>query len=1163
MLPSSNSGIKPKNFEEFQQKKAAATAAAQLPVVPVAKPGAAPKQPTPASSKAAAVAKDAFDDFENEVVLVSNQKTNTLKVESSKPKSKAEIKEDEKKKKAYEENLKKQNLLAKRSEEAEIMRKAVVLHSKPAAAPAAVPKQENEETERIDINAKSNNKPALNVTVVPLKRQFSETYINNALKDLDQIVLNITDSLFKTMVDGKIKEHANPENVSSITTQLKNLAKGLLNLGDIADKQFAKLCEFNFIDSAAKKDYMFLLNWVISNESIDADQVENHRKALHARVYKELTENKIVETFHYPFLDQALFWIFDAKHERPFQDYIQEIDINMTDAEKMEQGKKVCRLVLKALVDIKIELYCNELQRILQTQLGQLLLHQVRDHLVLPLAHVKTEHLMETIQGLKWKEIVDNMIYTLKDHTGATIFGNQGKENYEKFTSKLSFEDVERLKKWKEYLANPNQFSPSERESFEKDRNEYEKLEDRDLYSSSQLSAEDVEKLIQWKEYLSNPKQFSPEERENFEKNRVELEKLATQETEYLRILDEQFWINFSIHHGSVTRARLSNDGKTEIPTSRTVHPVVERIIADKRSRTKEDLAKRSEDNNTDVFFSKKAEQVVDLIFSSDMNGIDFWIQHLSLSDDFKKYASLAMDLAHKVVSTRVFETFDNFAQDKEKTDIAKRMFNKFLKSCVVGLKSKMKEIITQQLKAQLERWSDPDQLKQLFADTLLPNVIIPKLVFIIAKQQFFADFDNYAKLMLGVVNAGSPELEEKKLNDLRKKLYDKTDLQLPNAPLKDLGKAHGDDKINEAGNQSQQFFATTMRPLLENVIAGLKAIREKNGSIDLETVKININSLLNSESPTKELEKNPQYEELIHNLFFEMSDLKNNSSRELWEGSAKKVFTELLISSLDDMRKSPEQLVNLLMGTFSAMYAAGKPCDDALNGPKGKSRQELRDELADLENKRKEIIESSVGQKRSDALQKIGKEINAHPINSTNRKFNDYMRRTTDLIYDFALKAIGDATYSSLRIPLPILRHIPLFGAATAVQKISKSAVLGDPTYFNKLITDLYNQLFGNPLCVRSMTFQIADDLVTALFKESDRIHKETKKVAEKAHNDAQEKARLEKEIAAEAERKRIEQEVEARLRPILEKETREKIRLEQLAAARARPTHKRNASN
>jgi hypothetical protein len=980
--------------------------------------------------------------------------------------------------------------------------------------------------------------PAINqLPVVVLRREYPEAYINRTLQDLDQIAINIADCLYQQLVNPHVV--LAQQLIPKYSGYLYDLTNLLLKLGNLADKGLSKIIDesnnkenpFNndlkelqenkivkntLLNSVLGYNYTNMLEWLISNE-FDKEHTEEHRKAIRLECATEVAKD--LEPFQITYMQHALSWIFDREPNKSFADYVGISDLK---SEPYGQAKAVCRIVLKKLVDIKVRLYCAELNEVLQRRLSDLVVKQMRDHIIRPLVRVETEHLMETIRRLDWKDVIDGVVSTVYEHTNAYL---AGKEKQQLWLSKRTHAEKTLLEKWEAYKKNPEN-----------------------------LAREDQERFAQ------------------------NAEVLASEYGELRMLQNNQFWQGFCSH-------------TQENSNKHTVHPVVQAIVNDRIARANEVKAKHSEQENTHIFFIQKAEQIVDILLTSDMQAINFWCQHLSLDEEIKKIILHGVQL---IKNTEIAKSeFLTHIKESLKSENVRNLTNLVIKWGVDEIRETLKTILTQKLKAKLDQYSDPDELKEILTENLMPKVLIPKLVQMMAQARIYQLLDAYAAIFFEITQELKPDVEKQKISQLLKKLYADTNAILPNAKLESLGMTqekfdaavspyvnslveklrqvrtnpyyetytpedtqiflnnYGNKKAEElTQNKSKQpwlidfcenlhsyyaffynlveekneemanakaveiqkmmftdvqmsekgltreTFDSIVLPLFNDLAASLRKDRVKPAfeKITLEVIK-KMMVEFNKET-TKDLDKRPQYGNLIHNLLIKMSTFSNTKTSEGitrfgYDDTIKNNCTEALIRGMNDIRKSPDVTLELLMESFTTMFAAGEPVKSILFGEGGLTRQELRDQLRTLNREKEELEKTNYEGVNAERLNAVQAKIDNHRLSKTQASFNLHLRNLTNLIYDLAMDMAGEKVASKFG-GIGVIKSL--------TQRVAKGAALGTPNDFYELVKDLYQKVLGDHTRNKSLVYKVVDDLITALFNESKSI-----RLAEKIHLEAE----------------------------------------------------------
>jgi len=839
------------------------------------------------------------------------------------------------------------------------------------------------------------------VELVHPRRIFNEPYVNRALETFDTMTENIADCLFKKLVNpalGTVQK-----SMEDLPELLKKAAGFVLNLGDIADKEFGRLFDQQLIEPVISKDFSFMLEWMTSNEFIADNQIEDYKQKLHKKISDELEPG--LPPFQKEYLTQTLLWILNRKNTKPFAEYINELVQDNT--HKHVQAKEVCRKVMKALVDVKVSQYCEYMKDLLQNRLGNLLLKQMRDDTICPLVRVETEHLMDVIRRIGWTNIIDNgVVTTLYEHTNAYLAGENAVKEFE---SQGITKDKRRcIKKLEEYRNSPENMD-----------------------------------AIEVSEVLQN--------QENIEKWKVEITVLQ----------QNAFWKASGTH-----KNHFGSD---------TIHPVVRNIIADKLNKKEANRADLDAQLETETFFIDKADKIVEILFSSEMNEIDFWIKHLSLTKEFKDLFVRAVGLVSTFLAGKKVM---KILEEGVKSEWTKTFLNAITTSVIHSAKSTLKIILTDRLKKQLERYSDPDELKEIMANKVLHEVLVPKMIQIMAQNQVFKYMTNvYAEMFLSVLQSQEQITENVQLNKLLEKMYADTREAFPSVKFQEIG-------------MDLAAFKKAIDPFISTII---KKVR------DGEMVKLSKESIIdlmqNYNSETIQADDRKQYGALIQNLVLRMSTLSTAwlaSAAERYDEKVRKILSDIFVASMHDTRISPAFTVDMLMDTFKTMFAAGDPVEEMIFGAAGSTRQELRNELKGLVDTKESLERDSYHGERQGEIDDVQKAIDEHKLNKTDKKFKSHLRNVTNLIYDIAMGAIADGVQA--KAPTGT-KYIASWVATFSARKLA----LGTPDEFNAVVLDLFNKLLGDQLRNESLVYQIVNQVVNELFQISRnvRLGKEQEKRA------------------------------------------------------------------
>jgi len=237
-----------------------------------------------------------------------------------------------------------------------------------------------------------------NRQAVVIENRFDEHYLNEADKTFDEIAGKISDCLYTELVAPKVE--ALQTYTATLPQLLNSTASFVLGLGNLAEKNSGLLLQDNMVNRPPSNNFIFLLNWMTSNDFILKEAQDNYKTKLLNQVAKDL-ESKLKD-YERDFLNPSLQWIFSAEHSTSFKDHF-----NLSTADELVIVKNVCYVAMKALINQKVEVYCEHITDVVNNRLGDLIKHNMRDHAIRKLVNFKSEHLLKVIQGINWKNLID------------------------------------------------------------------------------------------------------------------------------------------------------------------------------------------------------------------------------------------------------------------------------------------------------------------------------------------------------------------------------------------------------------------------------------------------------------------------------------------------------------------------------------------------------------------------------------------------------------------------------------------------------------------------------------------------------------------------------------------------------------------------------------
>lgn len=808
---------------------------------------------------------------------------------------------------------------------------------------------------------------------------FEDAYLNQAAQETVRIASDSADLIYHRKIAPIIA--AFQQGSKGIPELLKTIAGVVLKLGQAANKHYGAMIDKHEVSGLITHEFHNFLHWLCLND-FTTDRIERiqYKNQLYSKVRERLIRSLRPEMKDY--LDPVLQWTLQSDHQLPFKENFKNFN-----SYNEEISKETLCATVQILIEFKVDLYSQYVDRVLQDNLPRIVHDYLRDNLAKMAAGEEIKHVLRVIKELPWTNLVDEVVVILHGHLTAFINGVKAQEN------------------------------------FIKSQNEDRELQQRIALYKARIAA-------------------VPRDDDEIRIQAQAKSDLAAIEEEQERLKKTRFL------------SALIETKKTEIQY--VIHPSV-RAVAEAEIKHQDTANALAQTNHE--FFSELADQIIDFLLPGDKVNIDFWLSKLTIPSEFKEIVEHTKKIAREVVSPAMLGilSLPQVWQDKIMDEAANIV--------VMEMKKWLKDILMHTLNEKLTQYADPDELNELMADQILPEVIIPQLIQTTAKHVLLIDLTSYSQDFTNLVNLE----RDQALSSIQTHLYQGTQNVLQH--------------VNFAAIQlSPAKFNETIKSFLQELETRLQAVKQEDPvAFTREKVEILLTKYFADDQAVEE--SRPVYGKLVSDLISEMSTAGGWAKWGVKKGEA--ALSTILVTSMRDLRANPELTVKLLTESLSHVMAKDK-LPQLYFGEKGPTRQQIRDSLLELAS-RISAAESNPHRNVDEEaqLERLRAERLNHRLVRTRNKLLVNMQVLSNITYDLAMAKInhfGRKMAQEYSFGL-------LGGFGASVSHYVGAGVIGTPEQLNEIILDLYRKLIGDTERNRSLINQVASLFMSTIAEKTRRL--------------------------------------------------------------------------
>lgn len=458
-------------------------------------------------------------------------------------------------------------------------------------------------------------------------------------------------------------------------------------------------------------------------------------------------------------------------------------------------------------------------------------------------------------------------------------------------------------------------------------------------------------------------------------------------------------------------------------------------------------------------FFGELANQLLDLALPGDKNNIDSWLDKLTVPPQFKEIIEHTKNIVKEVVSPALLGIMSLPPAWQRK--ISEETAN----IVIIELKKWLKEILVLTLEEKLTQYADPDEIDEMMADQLLPNVIIPQMIQTTAKHVLFLNVKGFSQDFTNLVGLD----RNAALISIQERFFQGSQALLTNVPFPTI-------------QMTQAKFNEVIQPLMTELESRLENIKRIDPpSFSREKVEVLLSKYFEDDKAVED--SRPVYGKLVTDMIAEMSTAGGWAKWGVKKGE--EALSKILVASMHDVRVSPEFTVKLLTESLSKTMAKDK-LPGLFFGAPGQTRSQIRESLAILESRieQAESIEHPTVAQEAELGRLVAEHMN-HRLVSSRKKLAVNLQILSNLIYDVAMAKIH---YLGGKMTQEYAFSFLSGWGASASQYLG-AGIIGTPKQLNDMITDLYQKLVGDMNRNRSLINQIAGLFVKAMSEKSRRL--------------------------------------------------------------------------